>query len=234
MVSRREIATSPLLVSHAVLVGLTPLIPVPFLDDIVKAYLERRLTAEVARAHGVTLSDEAVRAIAEGPGESVFAQLGRGALLLPVRLLFRKIFFVLELKRASDAASACYHRGYLLDLAFSMGASPPARRASDLRAAIDATLLETEHSPLEAAFRLAFDGSTTLVKQALSALLGAFQDVPRAPTAENVAHAVEGAEHRGPVDALTERLRRAASTVPEAYFESLESRLRARLGMGAR
>ncbi|MBL9026565.1 MAG: hypothetical protein JNL21_30485 [Myxococcales bacterium] len=231
---RREIATSPLLVSHAVLVGLTPLIPIPFLDDIVKAFLERRLTSEIARSHGVTLSDDQLRAIAEGPGESVFGQLGRGVLLLPLRLFFRKIFFVLEIKRASDAASACYHRGYLLDLAFSMGASPPARRAADVRAAIDATLLETDHSPLGAAFRVSFEGSKALLRQALTALVDAFRQTPRAPTAENVAHAVEGAEHVRPVDALTDRLRRAAATVPESYFDSLEALLRARLGTPAR
>jgi hypothetical protein len=182
----------------------------------------------------VVLSEDDLRAIAEGTGEGIFAQLGRGALLLPVRLFFRKIFFVLELKRASDAASACWHRGYLLDLAFSLGAKPPGRPAADVRSAIDAVVAQADHSPLGNAFRLAFEGSKALVKQALGALVAAFRAMSGAPSEGNVARAVEGAEHEGPVDALTDRVRKAAASVPDTYFESLEALLRARLGTGPR
>ncbi len=225
---RRPIATSSLLISHAVLVGLTPLIPIPILDDVVKAYVERRLTREVAALHGVTLSDDDVRALAEGPGESIFAQLGRGALLLPVRLLFRKIFFVLELKRASDAASASYHHGYLLDAAFAAGVHPPKYGAGAVRWAIDDTLKDSPHSPIGGAIRVSFEGSKTLVRQALSALLAKIASLRGSATEKGVAEAVDTAEERSEVGTLTDRVRQAIDTVPDTYFEELEAKLLAR------
>lgn len=227
---RRPIATSTLLISHAVLVGLTPFIPIPIVDDIVKAYLERRLTREIAALSGVTLSDEAVKAIAEGPGESIFAQLGKGALLLPVRLFFRKIFFVLEIKRASDVASAAYHRGYLLDAAFAAGAHLPPYEPRQVRAAIDATLAESPHSPIGAAIRVTFDGSKGLLRQTLVALVGAIKASRGAPTEAKVAEAVEGAETKGAFDALIDRVKAAVASVPEAWFVEIESRLLHKLG----
>jgi len=226
---RRPIATSSLLISHVVLIGLTPLIPIPILDDVVKAFLERRLTRELAAQHGIILSDDDVKVIAEGPGESIFASIGRGALLLPVRYLFRKIFFVLEVKRASDAASACFHRGYLLDAAFARGAKPPKPPAAALRGALDATVAETNHSPIGAAFGLVFEGSKSLLKQATKAILKAATGMGRAPTERAVRDAVDGAASGGPFDALVDRVRNAATTVPDAYFEGLERRFEARL-----
>jgi hypothetical protein len=223
-----------LLISHAVLVGLTPLIPVPIVDDLLKTYLERRLTREIAALSGVTLSEGDVKAIAEGPGEGVFAQLGRGALLLPVRLFFRKIFFVLEIKRASDAASATYHRGYLIDAAFAAGARPPSVDPGHLRAAIDATLAESPHSPIGGAIGIAFDGSKSLLRQALGAMIGAIKAFGGVRTEQEVAEAVEDTENKGVVGSLTDRVRRAVETVPEAWFVEIESRLLNKLGRGLR
>lgn len=226
---RREIATSTLLISHAVLIGLTPLIPIPILDDVVKAYVERRLTREIAALSGVTLSEEDVLGIAEGPGEGIFAQLGRGALLLPVRFFFRKIFFVLEVKRASDVASAAYHRGYLLDAALASGRRPPVVPAKDLRAAIDATLAESPHSPIGAAIRGSFEGSKMLLGQTLRGLVAALKALGGRPTEANVARAVDTAEERAAASPLTDRIRKAISTVPEVYFTELEARLLTKL-----
>jgi hypothetical protein len=95
--------TSTMLV-HAVLVGLTPLIPVPILDDYVKGVVERRLVASVASARGVTLADGDVRALVDAD-ESFLGGVAKSVLTFPLKLVFRKIFFVLELKRASDGAS---------------------------------------------------------------------------------------------------------------------------------
>lgn len=231
---RRPIATSTLLISHAVLVGLTPFIPIPIVDDLVKAYLERRLTREIAALSGVSLSEDAVKAIAEGPGESIFGQLGRGALLLPVRLFFRKIFFVLEIKRASDVASATYHRGYLLDAAFAAGAHLPPYEPRHVRTAIDATLAESPHSPIEAAIRVAFGGSKSLLRQTLDAMVRAIKSFGGLPTEAKVAQALEDKEDKGALGSLTDRVRTAIGNVPEAWFVEIESRLMFKLGRGLR
>jgi hypothetical protein len=217
------------LLGHSVLVGLTPLLPVPLLDDHLKAYFERRLAREIAALNGITLSEDDVRGMAQGPGEDLLAQIGRGALLLPLRLLLRKVFLFLNVKRASDAASAAYHRGYLLDVALAAGAHPPRRPVSELRAAIDATLEATPHSPIGAAVRLSFGGSKALLRQALSALMGALRRMRAAPTRVDLAQAVAGAEERGAFASLVERVRQSVEDVPASYFQELEERFLARL-----
>ena len=42
-----EAGNQKLIITHAVLTGLTPLIPVPIVDDLVKSYFQRRLVREV-------------------------------------------------------------------------------------------------------------------------------------------------------------------------------------------
>jgi hypothetical protein len=228
-VPRREIATSTLLIGHSVLVGLTPLVPVPILDDRLRSYFERRLAREIAARHGIALDEDDLRMVGEGPGQDFWAELRRGALLLPVRLLLRKLFLFLNVKRASDAASATYNRGYLLDVALAAKAHPPHRRAEELRAAIDATLVDTPHSPIGAAVRLSFEGSKALLRQALSgfvAVLGRLGGRP--PEDVDLVQAV-GAEERDVFAALVARVREALEAVPAAHFQALEERLLARL-----
>src|SRR5687767_2663958 len=90
---RRTIAT------YAVLVGLTPLIPVPFVDDVVEGALVRRFVGALSASRGVTLSDAEVRALSFGSDGGVFKKIARGVFVYPLKKLFRKTFFFLEGKR---------------------------------------------------------------------------------------------------------------------------------------
>ena len=54
-----------LIITHAVLVGLTPLIPVPLLDDLVKSFIYRRLVELLAFRYKLTLSASEVSILAE-------------------------------------------------------------------------------------------------------------------------------------------------------------------------
>jgi hypothetical protein len=229
---RREIATSTLLIGHSVLAGLTPLVPVPILDDRLRAYFERRLAREIAALHGLTLGEDALRVVGEGPGQDFWAEMRRGALLLPVRLVLRKVFLILNVKRASDAASTTYHRGYLLDVALAAREHPPHRRAEDLRAAIDATLVDTPHSPLGTAVRLSFEGSKALLRQALSAFVSVLKRLGGSPDEVDLAEAVGQSEDRDVFAALIGRVREAVESVPASHFQALEERLLARLRSG--
>ena len=226
---RRAIATSTLLIGHSVLVGLTPLVPVPILDDRLRAYLERRLAREIAALHGVPLGEDDLRVVGEGPGEDFWAALGRGAVLLPVRLLLRKVFLVLNVKRAADHASAAYHRGYLLDVAMAAKEHPPHRDAGDLRAAIDATLVDTPHSPIGTAVRLSFEGSKALLRQAMAAFVTVLKRMSGRPNEVDLAQAVRQSEERDVFAALVDRVREAVETVPASHFQALERRLLSRL-----
>lgn len=211
------------------LVGLTPFVPVPLLDDHLRAYLERRLARGIASARGVALSEDAVRELVQGPAVDLLAQMRRGALLLPVRLLLRKVFLILNVKRASDAASAAFHRGYLLDVALSVGACPPRRPVPELRAAIDAMLEATPHSPIGGAVRLSFEGSKALLRRTLSALLGALRRWRAAPTEMDLEDVMEGAEGQDAFASLIGRVRQSVETIPASYFQEIEERFLARL-----
>ena len=80
---RRQVEQSVLL-THAVLVGLTPLIPIPILDDAVKGRIERRMVGELARVHGVALSKDAIAALASDPGDGIFLSIAKGLSLIHI------------------------------------------------------------------------------------------------------------------------------------------------------
>ena len=149
-----------------------------------------------------------------------------------MRLLLRKLFLFLNVKRASDAASTAYNRGYLLDVALAAREHPPHRRAEEVRAAIDATLVDTPHSPIGTAVRLSFEGSKALLRQALSAFMAVLRRLGGAPEEVDLAEAV-GSEERDAFAALVARVREAVEAVPAAHFQALEERLLARLATRA-
>src|SRR5215213_690445 len=85
MADRRELvkaegeggAQQHVLVTHAVLTGLTPLIPVPLVDDLVKSYFRKRLVRSLAATAGRALSEEELNALAsEGGGGCVSGCVG--------------------------------------------------------------------------------------------------------------------------------------------------------------
>ncbi|PYT01215.1 MAG: hypothetical protein DMF65_08050 [Acidobacteria bacterium] len=105
------------LVTHAVLAGLTPLIPVPVVDDLAKNYFRKRLVRRLAAANGRGLSIEELAALTrEREGGCVRGCLV-AAVVYPLKAVFRKIFYFLEWKRAVDLASRTYHFGYLVNYA---------------------------------------------------------------------------------------------------------------------
>jgi hypothetical protein len=77
--------------------------------------------------------------------------------------------------------------------------------------------------------RLSFEGSKALVRQALSALVGALRRLGAAPTRVDLAQAVAGAEERDVFASLVDRVRQSVENVPASYFQELEERFLARL-----
>lgn len=217
-----------MLLTHAVLVGLTPLIPIPLLDDAVKDAIDRRLVRELARVHGLVLSKDDVAALANGPGEGIFLSIAKGIATFPLKLIFRKLFVVLEVKRASDEASRCYHRGLLLDVAMASRAIGP-RPPAEVRAAIDQVCGEISVSPLGRAIGGVFEGSKGALEGIGRQLLRRIGVGKTAPTAASVDAAVD-AGASGEVAGIVERLKAAVATVPAEHFVALEDRFEAVLG----
>lgn len=229
----RRLADPTLLLTHAVLVGLTPLIPIPLLDDAVKGAIERRLVRQLAALHGLALRDEDVSALANDPGGGLLG-VAKSVATFPFKLVFRKLFVVLEVKRASDEASRCYHRGLLLDLAFTSRVVAPAgpRSPTEVRAAVERACEEVSVSPLGRAVTGVFESSRGAVEGLGRDLLARVGVGRAAPTREAVDSAVEAEAAEEPkVQGLVEQLRTAVDAVPESHFVALEDRFEAALGV---
>jgi hypothetical protein len=228
-------ASDVISLSHAALVGLTPLIPVPLLDDAVKGMVERRMAGELTRAHGLELDKDAVAALVEEPSGSLLGAVAKSALTFPLKLVFRKVFFVLEVKRAADEASRTYHRGYLLDLALAAGALAPKgpRSAEELRIAVQATCEEVGVSPVAVPMRAVFEASKDAIERAGRRVLDGLLSRGKSQVGDDeVKEAVEGAaSDHGFLDDLVARLKTATENVPREHFEALRVGLEARLGM---
>src|ERR1700754_4434041 len=105
------------LITHAVLVGLTPLIPLPVVDDLAKNYFRRRLVRRLASAHGRSLSGEELGALTKEQGRGCVRGCLTAVVVYPLKAVFRKVFYFLEWKRAVDLTSRTYHFGYLTSYA---------------------------------------------------------------------------------------------------------------------
>jgi hypothetical protein len=223
------------LVSYAVLTGLTPLIPVPVLDDVVKDYFRRRLVRALAASRGRPLGEEEVSALTEGPGGGFLRGCVVTLLVYPLKKIFRKVFFFLEWKRAADLTSQTYHFGHLVGYALERRAGGPtlldAHGAARVGRAIEAVCREAPIKPVERAVggtfrqsRKALRAAAALLGQSLRRLAG------RAP-ADEVARALEEAEPREAreVEPVVTRLQRSLAAVPEEHFRDLRARLDARL-----
>lgn len=107
----------PSVYADATLAGLTPLVPVPFLDWWLEERFRRRMVRRIAQHRGRRLTPAARRALNVG---------GRGLLVagllfllkLPVRLilkLVRKLVYVLAIKEATEKLSFYWQRAFLID-----------------------------------------------------------------------------------------------------------------------
>ena len=237
--STPEGVSRKLLTTHAVLVGLTPLIPVPFVDDLVKSHLLRRMAGELASGRGRRLNHEEVEALTaeRGDGGCLGGCLGQ-AILYPLKKVFRKIFFFLEWKRAADLTSRTYHHGYLIDHALAPRADGSRlierKSAAEIGAAIDAVCRTSPVKPLESAVGATFRGSKSVLTGAAGILERALRrrGAPR-PDPRAVAEAVESVEEQEErqIEGVTRGLQGAVAEIPEEHFRALRHALDARLGV---
>ena len=216
-----------LIITHAVLTGLTPLIPVPIVDDLVKSYFQRRLVRRLSRVYAINPTEQEVKTLADDPSSGCLAGCLGGAVLLPLKLIFRKVFFFLEWKRAVDTVSRTFHQGYLLDCAMHAGWYPHQRNAVDVRKAIDAVCREVGTGPIERAVGLTFAQSKETLKSAANLLKRSLKSISGKPNAELVASAAEAveSEEERKIEGVINKLQNSIQSVPESYFDGLRSRL---------
>jgi hypothetical protein len=89
------------LAAKAFAIGLTPIIPLPILDQLVRKWLLRRGIRQVAAEHGVTLTDKALKQLASDRRGCLIGCL-IGVVWWPIRKLFRTMFYFLTIKECLD------------------------------------------------------------------------------------------------------------------------------------
>jgi len=223
------------LVTHAVLVGLTPLIPVPLLDDLVKNYFRRRMVRGIAAGARRTLDEKELDALASERERGCLTGCLFTVIVYPLKAIFRKVFYFLEIKRAVDLASRTYHFGYVISYALrprENGASAldlyGARAVNE--AAQDACR-QAPIKPVEAAIGGTFRKSRNILRGAAALLASSLRRVSGRAQPERVAAAIEEVEpeEERELEPVVTRIQRSIASVPEEHFRDLCARFDARL-----
>jgi hypothetical protein len=223
-----------LIVTHAVLTGLTPLIPIPVLDDLVKTYFQRRMVRQLAALHGYAMGPGDIEILADERGSGCLMGCLGTTLALPLKLIFRKVFFFLEWKRAVDTVSRNFYHGYLIDCALDRRWCGPLgpKAVPEVRAAIDAVLNRFDTRLLEHAVHATFRQSKAVLKSAARLLERSLRAVvgTNRQQVERAIELVEPVEERE-IAGVVGQLESAIGGLPQDHFERLKADLRAALGL---
>ncbi|MBI4854716.1 MAG: hypothetical protein HY819_23210 [Acidobacteria bacterium] len=218
--------SSEIITSHSILTGLTPIIPIPFADDLAKSYFQERLVRKLAESYGQSLSNEDLKILAREEKKGCLPGCLTTILFYPIKKLFRKIFFFLEWKRAIDTVSRSYHRGYLLEYSLEEKMLKPKGlySADEIKNAIEATCLEVGTNPIEKAVKATFDRSKEAVKDVAETLLKSISQIRGNPSDEDLQKAVQNAESAETRTGVNAQLEQALVTISPDYFQHLKER----------
>lgn len=244
-----ESPNQKLILTHAALAGLTPLIPIPFGDDVAKDYLQRRMVKALGDARGIVLSAEGIAILGDDAHRSWAMGAAKSVVLFPLKLILRKTFLVLAGKRIVDHASECYHRGFLVDYAFERRWCAPAgpRQPAEVRAAVDAVCREVTTAPIEHALKAGFAQSKValqnvgeLLQRITQRIRGTTpakgaQEEPVPPPEKEIEEVVETVAQGDArsIEGIVAQLRKALGQVPEGHFNDLRRRLDEKLRLAA-
>lgn len=227
--SATESSNQRTIVTYSVLAGLTPLIPVPFVDDLAKAYFKRRMVRLMAKDRGQTLSVEDIKTLADDKDSGCLIGCLTAVTIYPLKKIFRKIFFFLEWKRAIDTVSHTYYQGYLVDYALGENWLMPTRPipAERVRSSIDSVLRQVNTSLIERAVVETFRQSKSALKSAAGLLKRALGGLSRKTSEEQVERAIESIEQQEEreVEGIVSQLMQSIQQIPSDHFERIKAML---------
>jgi hypothetical protein len=217
------------IVTYAVLAGLTPLIPIPFVDDLAKAYFKRRMVRLIAKSRNQVFDSEQIKTLADDKDRGCLLGCLTAVTVYPLKKIFRKIFFFLEWKRAIDTVSHTYYQGYLIDHALNqMWLAPygPAP-AGKIRSGIDTVLDQTNTSLIERAVVETFRQSKSALKNAAGLMKRALGGLPRRAPEDQVERAIESIERQEEreVEGAVSQLMNSINRLPSDHFERIKAML---------
>jgi hypothetical protein len=167
------------IIAHAVLIGLTPLIPIPVLDDLVKNYFVRSLIKSLASSYGATLTEKEIAVLTEERSTGCLNGCFFWLFEFVVKRLIRKVLFVLEWRRAIDLVTHTFYYGYLLNYAFEQGwyvAGDP-NNAAKLRAAVERARAGANTNLVKRVVQSTFNQSRQLVLGTVQQISDSIRDI---------------------------------------------------------
>jgi hypothetical protein len=213
----------------AVASGLTPLIPVPFLDEYALRRVREQMVRTLLRERSLTAAERTITVLAglyprQGSRvQQMASKLALVSLRVTWKKAYRRLATALWVKDCVDMASLSLHQGYLLQHALGRGDLPQATlsnpdQARRVHGAIDAACKELDSRPINQALRRLFAGSRLLLAE-LSRALENWNGAPRTPQQDEAEE----------VASLAERLA-AVMWEERGYFQSLEELYARHLG----
>ncbi len=152
---------------YSLLGGLCPLIPLPFLDDVLVRSIRRRMVRSLLRRAGHDATEAQARRLTRTERRGLLLGCLVGVVWYAIRKISRKILYFLAVKDCVDVASRLLHEGWLLQYALSRGVLPAgALRDEDLdrvRDAIERACERVDTRPLEQLLRRLFDAQMVLL-----------------------------------------------------------------------
>lgn len=109
------------IIFSTLLVGLSPLIPIPIVDDLITAALSRWRVKYLAAQYGIMLSKPEVKLLADLQQSGCLGGFAQRTLGYVVRSFFQNLLFWLEAGRVTNLLAQSYYDGVLLDYAFAEG-----------------------------------------------------------------------------------------------------------------
>src|SRR5262245_42444486 len=222
------------IILHSILAGLTPLIPIPFLDDLIKTYFKRRMVRKLAASHSQMLRDTDVETLADDKDSGCLVGCLSTVLLYPLKAVFRKIFFFLEWKRAIDTVSHTYYQGFLIDFALAEKWLAPlgSIAAVDARRVSDLLLQQVNTSLIERAVTGVFKQSKATVMKAANLLKDGLRRLTRRPSQAEVAEVIEPveAEEEKELEGVVGQLQNAIERLPREHFDQLRDQFASAFG----
>ncbi|MFW5740830.1 MAG: hypothetical protein ACOC1F_10745, partial [Myxococcota bacterium] len=163
----------------AVLAGLCPIIPIPFVDDLALRFVRKRsIMAELHRG-GLKPGRVQMDVYLEKPTHLLGCVTA--LVIYPLKKIFKKVFVFLAIKDCVDAASLTFHELWLIRHAVRTGQLTTADLTVEtdallpLRRALEATTAQVDTSPLNQVLRRVFSSSKSILRQAATALAGSIR-----------------------------------------------------------
>ena len=169
--------------SHCAVAGLCPLIPIPFVDELIVERIHRSMNASLCEQHDIKLLALSSKLLAESESDLLNGAL-KGLLMWPLKKLLRKMLFVLAIKNCVDVATEVFHEGWLLARALEEGYADleemKKNKPSTLRTLRHAIVMAREEidpdmtrQVMRSAFEMSSEVFTDLVSSVRKAMTGA-------------------------------------------------------------